>query len=329
MFVDKATIKVKAGDGGNGLCSFRREAFIPKGGPNGGDGGDGGDVLLVADPGELTLMEFSYTRSFIAKNGENGMIKDMHGRNAAALRIRVPLGTVVKDMATGEVIADIDKPGAEALVAKGGKGGRGNTHFATSVNRAPRQFELGTKGEERDLFLELKTLADVGLVGFPNAGKSTLISCISNAKPKVAPYPFTTLHPVVGVVVFDDYKKMTVADIPGLIEGASHNAGLGHEFLKHVERTKLLVYVLDMAGVDGRDPLDDFRTLQNELELYKKGFSKRKFVIVANKMDLPESAENLKKLKAKLRGKKIIPLSASTDGDFSELLKVLREKTGR
>jgi GTP-binding protein len=165
------------------------------------------------------------------------MIKDMHGRNAAALRIRVPLGTVVKDMATGEVIADIDKPGAEALVAKGGKGGRGNTHFATSVNRAPRQFELGTKGEERDLFLELKTLADVGLVGFPNAGKSTLISCISNAKPKVAPYPFTTLHPVVGVVVFDDYKKMTVADIPGLIEGASHNAGLGHEFLKHVERT--------------------------------------------------------------------------------------------
>lgn len=328
MFVDKANIKVKAGDGGNGCCSFRREAFIPKGGPNGGDGGNGGNIVFIADPGELTLVEFTYTRCFIAQRGENGMIKDMHGRNAPPLKIKVPLGTIVTDIATGEVLADIDTPYKEVVLAKGGIGGRGNAKFATSVNRAPRQIEKGTPGEEKELFLELKTMADVGLVGFPNAGKSTLLGSISNAHPKVGPYPFTTLNPVVGVVLYDDFKRITVADIPGLINGASDNLGLGHEFLKHIERTRLLAYVLDMGGVDGRDPLEDFRTLQKELELYQKGLSKRKHVIIANKMDLPESKDNLKKLKAKLRGRKIIPMSASTDGDFSELLEALRDKLG-
>ena len=326
MFVDKATIKVKAGDGGNGCCSFRREAFIPKGGPNGGDGGNGGDIIFIADPGELTLVEFTYTRNFIAQRGENGMIKDMHGRNAPSLKIKVPLGTLVKDIATGEILADIDTAFKEVVIAKGGHGGRGNAKFASSVNRAPRQTEDGTEGEQKDLFLELKTMADVGLVGFPNAGKSTLLGSLSNAHPKVGPYPFTTLNPVVGVVVYDDFKRITVADIPGLIEGASNNAGLGHEFLRHIERTRVLAYVLDMAGIDGRDPIDDFRTLQKELELYQKGLSKRKSIIVANKMDLPESKDNLKKLKAKLRGRKIVQISASTDGDFSELLDTLREK---
>jgi len=326
MFVDKAKIKIKAGDGGNGCCSFRREAFLPKGGPSGGDGGDGGNVVFIADPGEMSLVDYVYTRHFAAKNGENGMSKDMHGRRAENLRLKVPLGTVVKDLATGEVIADIDAIGKEVVVATGGIGGRGNARFASSVNRAPRNFEYGTPGEERELFLELKTIADVGLVGFPNAGKSTLLGSISAASPKVAPYPFTTLHPVVGIVDYNDFKRVTVADIPGLIDGASENRGLGHDFLRHIERTRMLAYVLDMGGVDGRDPLEDFRTLQKELELYQKGLSKRKSIIIANKMDLPESAANLKILKSKLRGRKIVPISASTDGSFDELLSVLRER---
>jgi len=329
MFVDKAKIKIKAGDGGNGCCSFRREAFLPKGGPSGGDGGDGGDVLFIADPGEMSLVDYVYTRHFAAKNGENGMSKDMHGRRSENLRLKVPLGTVVKDLQTGEIVADIDSIGKEVVVAKGGVGGRGNARFASSVNRAPRNFEYGTPGEERELFLELKTIADVGLVGFPNAGKSTLLGSISNAAPKVAPYPFTTLHPVVGIVDYNDFKRVTVADIPGLIDGASENRGLGHDFLRHIERTRMLAYVLDMGGVDGRDPLEDFRTLQKELELYQKGLSKRKSIVIANKMDLPESASNLKILKSKLRGRKIIPISASTDGSFDELLEVIRERLAK
>lgn len=325
MFVDKANIIVKAGDGGNGCCSFRREAFIPKGGPSGGDGGPGGDVIVVADPGEQSLLDFIYNRFFPAEKGVDGKSKDMHGRRGRNLRIRVPLGTIVRDLATGETLADIDEAGKEVVIAKGGKGGRGNARFATSVNRAPREHEPGEKVDQREVELELKLIADIGLVGFPNAGKSTLLGAVSNARPKVAPYPFTTLHPVVGVMEYTDFKRVTVADIPGLIDGAHRNAGLGHAFLRHIERTKALTCILDMAGVDGRKPLDDYHTLMRELELYMKGLSSRVAIILANKMDLPESAANLELLKAELPDMEILPMSAATDASFDALKNRLRE----
>ncbi len=324
MFVDKAQITIKAGNGGNGCCSFRREAFIPKGGPNGGDGGNGGNVIFVAAPGEQTLQDFLYTRRFAAENGIPGKGKDMHGRRGKDLKIKVPPGTIVRNAETGEIMADIDAVDKEVIVAYGGRGGRGNTRFATSVNRAPREHEPGEKTEPIPVELELKMIADVGLVGFPNAGKSTLLSAISNAKPKVAPYPFTTLHPVVGVVDYPDFKNLLVADVPGLLDGAHRNVGLGHSFLRHIERTKILVYVLDMAGVDGRNPCDDLKTLKKELELYMKNLSKRACLIIANKMDLPESEENLKQLRKKVRGIKIIPISAVADHSFDKVKDAIR-----
>ena len=324
MFVDKAQITIKAGNGGNGCCSFRREAFIPKGGPNGGDGGNGGNVVFVAAPGEQTLQDFLYTRRFAAENGVPGKGKDMHGRRGKDLKIKVPPGTIVRSIETGEVLADIDTPDKEVVVAYGGKGGRGNTRFATSVNRAPREHEPGEKTEPIPVELELKMIADVGLVGFPNAGKSTLLSAISNAKPKVAPYPFTTRHPVVGVVEYPDFRTLLMADVPGLLDGAHRNVGLGHSFLRHIERTKILIYVLDMAGVDGRNPCDDLKTLKKELDLYMKDLSRRASLIVANKMDLPESAENLKLLRKKVRGIPIVPISAATDRSFDTVRNAIR-----
>ncbi len=327
MFIDKAQITIKAGDGGNGACSFRREAFIPKGGPNGGDGAPGGNVIFVADPGEQSLQEFLYTRRFAAQNGGNGKGKDMHGRKGKDLKIKVPPGTIVRNSETGEVMADIDSIHKEVVVAYGGKGGRGNTRFATSVNRAPREHEPGEKIEPIPVDLELKMIADVGLVGFPNAGKSTLLSAISNAKPKVAPYPFTTLHPVIGVVEYPDFKTILMADVPGLLDGAHRNVGLGHSFLRHLERTKMLIYVLDMAGVDGRNPLEDLKTLKKELDLYMKGLSKRAILVVANKMDLPESEENLKILKKRApKGVKILPISAAHDPSFEKVKDVIRDE---
>lgn len=314
MFVDKAKIKVKGGDGGDGCCSFRREKFIPKGGPNGGDGGGGGDVILVTCSGEQSLVDYVYKRHFSANRGVHGKGSDQHGAKGKDLELRVPIGTIIKE--DGELVVDLDQPDMKFVIAKGGRGGRGNTRFTSSVNRTPMIKEDGLPGEEREIELELKTIADIGLVGFPNAGKSTLLSALSNAHPKVAPYPFTTLHPVVGVVEFDDFSRMTIADIPGLIEGAHDNIGLGHSFLKHIERTKMLVYVLDMAGVDGREPWDDFATLQDELELYMKGLSKRKAVIVANKMDIPESQENLDLLQEAIHDLEIIPISAAHDDNF-------------
>ncbi len=326
MFVDKAQITIKAGDGGNGCCSFRREAFVPKGGPDGGDGAYGGNVVFMAAPGEQSLMDFVFTRHFVAKNGGNGKGKDMHGRNGKDIVINVPPGTIIRNAETGEVLADIDTPNKEVIVLHGGKGGRGNARFATSVNRAPREHEPGEKTEPLLVDLELKLIADIGLVGFPNAGKSTLLSAISNANPKIAPYPFTTLHPVIGVVEFPDFSTFLMADIPGLLDGAHRNIGLGHEFLRHIERTKALLYVLDMAGVDGRNPVDDLKVLQNELELYMKGLSTRAVIIVANKMDLPESADNLKVLKRKApKHLKIIPLSAATDESFDKLKETIRD----
>ena len=326
MFIDKAVITVKAGNGGNGCCSFRREAYIPKGGPNGGDGAPGGDVIFVGDPGQLTLLDFIYNTRFAAQDGGHGKGKDMHGRRGKDLRIKVPVGTVVRLAATGDLLADIDEPGKEVVVAKGGAGGRGNARFATSVNQAPREHEPGQKVDPIDVELELKMVADIGLVGYPNAGKSTLLSDVTNANPKIGPFPFTTLHPVVGIMEYEDFGKITVADIPGLVDGAHLNVGLGHEFLRHIERTRMLVYVLDMGGTDGRNPIDDLHALQRELELYSEGLSKRAKLIIANKMDMEESEKNLEALLKDLnRTIPVFPMSAVLDPDFNEIKDVMRD----
>ena len=326
MFVDRAEITVKAGNGGNGCCSFRREAFVPKGGPNGGDGGDGGDVIFVASTGELTLSDFVFNRHFSAENGGDGRSKDMHGRRGQNLVIKVPLGTIIRNKETGDVLADIDEAGAEVVIAKGGHGGRGNARFATPSNRAPREHEPGEVTEPLELGLELKLIADVALVGYPNARKSTLLSRISNAHPKVAAYPFTTLHPVIGVMEYPDFRKVTVADIPGLIDGAHLNRGLGHYFLRHIERTKLLIYLVDLGGVDGRDPNDDIRILKNELDAYMEGLSSRAKIVLANKTDLVEDQEQIDDFILNAEdGLEVIPISAKNDDSFEQVKKRIRE----
>ncbi|MBP5586774.1 MAG: GTPase ObgE [Lentisphaeria bacterium] len=326
MFVDRAEITVKAGNGGNGCCSFRREAFVPKGGPNGGDGGDGGDVIFVASTGELTLSDFVFNRHFSAENGGDGRSKDMHGRRGQNLVIKVPLGTIIRNKETGDVLADIDEAGAEVVIAKGGRGGRGNARFATPSNRAPREHEPGEVTEPLELGLELKLIADVALVGYPNAGKSTLLSRISNAHPKVAAYPFTTLHPVIGVMEYPDFRKVTVADIPGLIDGAHLNRGLGHYFLRHIERTKLLIYLVDLGGVDGRDPNDDVRILKNELEAYMEGLSSRAKIVLANKTDLVENQDIIDDFILNAEdGLEVIPISAQNDASFDQVKQRIRE----
>ena len=326
MFVDRAEITVKAGNGGNGCCSFRREAFVPKGGPNGGDGGDGGDVIFVASTGELTLSDFVFNRHFSAENGGDGRSKDMHGRRGQNLIIKVPLGTIIRNKETGDVLADIDEAGAEVVIARGGRGGRGNARFATPSNRAPREHEPGEVTEPLELGLELKLIADVALVGYPNAGKSTLLSRISNAHPKVAAYPFTTLHPVIGVMEYPDFRKVTVADIPGLIDGAHLNKGLGHYFLRHIERTKLLIYLVDLGGVDGRDPNDDVRILKNELEAYMEGLSSRAKIVLANKTDLVENQDAIDDFILNAEdGLEVIPISAKNDASFDQVKRRIRE----
>ncbi|MBO8158709.1 GTPase ObgE [Thermosyntropha sp.] len=319
MFVDYAKIYVKGGDGGNGIVAFRREKYVPMGGPSGGDGGRGGNVIFVADEGLKTLMDFKYKKHFKAGRGEHGQGKKMHGRSGEDLIVKVPVGTVIKDDGTGEIIADLAEHGQEVIVAKGGRGGRGNARFATSVNRAPTISENGEPGEERWIRLELKLLADVGLVGFPNAGKSTLISRISAAKPKIADYPFTTLVPNLGVVETKNKDTFVVADIPGLIENAAEGAGLGYDFLRHIERTKVLLFVLDTAQTEGRDVLEDYQVLRRELEKYKPELLLRPYLIVANKMDIPEAKENLEKLK-KLEPGKVHPISAVTGEGIEELI---------
>lgn len=324
MFIDYAKINVKAGDGGNGIVAFRREKYVPMGGPAGGDGGKGGDIIFEADEGLRTLMDFRYQKHFKAKRGAHGLGKNMHGASGEDLVVKVPVGTVIKDDDNDQVIADLVTAGQRVIVAKGGRGGRGNARFASSRNKAPSISENGEPGEEKWIRLELKLLADVGLVGFPNAGKSTLISRISAARPKIADYPFTTLVPNLGVVRTKSKDTFVVADIPGLIENAHQGAGLGHHFLRHVERTKVLVFVLDTAETEGRDVLEDYNTLRQELELYNEDLSKRPFLIAANKMDIPEAKENLDKLKSQFK-EKVFEISAVTGEGVTDLVEKVYE----
>ncbi len=321
MFYDQAKIYIKAGDGGAGAVAFRREKYVPEGGPNGGDGGRGGNVILVADEGLRTLVDFRYKRHYKADRGVHGQGKNMHGKGGEDLLLRIPAGTVVKDSETGEVLADLTEDGQQVIVAQGGRGGRGNARFLSNTNKAPTVAENGEPGQERWLLLELKLLADVGLVGFPNVGKSTLISQVSAAKPKIADYHFTTLVPNLGVVDLEDGESFVMADIPGLIEGAHTGAGLGHEFLRHTERTRLIVHVLDIAGAEDRDPLRDFEAIQQELRLYSTVLAERPMLIAANKMDISGAEENLSRLKEELGEQyEIFPISAATGEGLKMLI---------
>ncbi|MGK0551716.1 GTPase ObgE [Enterococcus faecalis] len=300
MFLDQVTIEVKAGKGGDGMVAFRREKYVPDGGPAGGDGGRGGDVILVVDEGLRTLMDFRYHRHFKAVPGENGMSKGMHGRGSEDTYVKVPPGTTVRDAQTGALIGDLIEKGQTLVVAKGGRGGRGNIRFASPKNPAPEIAENGEPGQERKIELELKVLADVGLVGFPSVGKSTLLSVISAARPKIGAYHFTTLVPNLGMVTTSDGRSFAAADLPGLIEGASQGVGLGTQFLRHIERTRVILHVIDMSGIEGRDPYEDYLAINQELASYDMRLLERPQIIVANKMDMPEAAENLEQFKAHL-----------------------------
>jgi GTPase len=351
MFVDQIKVHAKAGDGGDGCVSFRREKFVPRGGPDGGDGGKGGDIVLKADVQKDNLVDFFYQPLLRAKRGEHGMGKKMFGRQGANAIYPVPVGTLVYrvpatpvkapseieieggatptkqriDPADCELLADLSTPEQEYLLCKGGEGGKGNVHFKSSRNRAPRQYTEGGEGEEGFFLLELRTIADAGLVGYPNAGKSTLLGAISAAHPKVASYPFTTLNPIVGVVEFPDYSRITVADIPGLIEGAHRNVGLGHDFLRHIVRCRLLIFVLDIAGSEGRNPIADLDSLRRELDLYDPQLGQRQWMIVANKMDLPSAEDNLAALKQRYPDRIIVSVSAKNRIGVDEFKEQLAE----
>ncbi|MEO7166824.1 MAG: GTPase ObgE [Chthoniobacterales bacterium] len=354
MFVDRIKVFAKAGDGGRGCVSFRREKFVPRGGPDGGDGGKGGDIILRADEHTDNLASLFYEPLIKAKKGSHGMGKQMHGRGAVPKIVKVPVGTVVHrvdslgnpstfdaaalppnevdlaeipeegertpppDVAL-EQVADLALPNEEFILCHGGKGGKGNVHFKSSRNRAPREYSEGEEGEEGNFIFELRTIADAGLVGYPNAGKSTLLRQISAAHPKVAAYPFTTLHPMIGVVDFDDYRRATVADVPGLIEGAHRNLGLGHAFLRHITRCRLLLFVLDMAGSEGRNPIEDLQHLRREIDLYDSRLSQRPWRVVANKMDLPEAAENLAAFRQRFPDREVMAVSAKEKEGIDKL----------
>ena len=309
-FIDRVKIYVQAGTGGNGTVAFRREAHVPKGGPSGGDGGRGGSVIFVATNSLSTLLDLRYYREYKAQNGEKGHAKKMHGADADDLVIRVPVGTCVYDDDTGNTIADLTKDGQRAVIAKGGRGGRGNARFASSRNPAPKICENGEPGEKFNLRVELKLLADVGLVGFPSVGKSTLLSVVSKARPQIADYHFTTIVPNLGVVQVKDGRSFVMADLPGLIEGASQGKGLGHQFLRHIERCRVIVHIIDMSGSEGRDPYEDYVTINKELGEYEYRLLERPQIIVANKMDGDEAEENLKKFKEKLGDQKVFPIIA-------------------
>ncbi|MGD0768355.1 MAG: GTPase ObgE [Tepidisphaeraceae bacterium] len=323
MFVDEAIIEIQAGDGGDGCLSFRREKFVPKGGPDGGDGGDGGSVVFLADPNKDTLLDFSGRHHWRAKRGQSGMGKKMAGLSGDDLVIRVPPGTLIFDADHQILLADLDSPERRIVIARGGKGGRGNWHFKSSTNQAPRYAEKGTEGQRRKLRLELKLIADIGLVGMPNAGKSTLLRAISAARPKVADYPFTTLDPQLGIVELGPDRRIVVADIPGLIEGAQHGAGLGHEFLRHVERTKIIVHVLDLYPMDGSEPAENYRKIRGELEAFSPALAQKREIVAANKMDLAIDDSALDQLRRQLVGKEVFAISGVSRQGVEDLLDVL------
>lgn len=327
MFVDYAKIIIKSGDGGNGAATFRREKYVAAGGPDGGDGGKGGDIYFKVDPNQNTLIDFRFTKKFKAENGQNGSGNRCFGKSGDDLYIMVPKGTVVKDSQTGKVITDLSEDGQTELVLKGGRGGKGNVHFATSTRQAPHFAIDGEKGKEKEIILELKLLADVGLVGFPNVGKSTLISRVSAARPKIADYHFTTIDPNLGVVKTEHGDSFVMADIPGIIEGASQGAGLGIQFLRHIERTRLLLHVIDVAGLEGRNPVDDFNKVNEELKKYSEKLANRKQIIVANKVDSLQDEKNMKALDnlAKENNLEIYKISAATGEGINELINHVAE----
>lgn len=323
MLVDTACINVEAGNGGNGLVSFHREKYIAAGGPDGGDGGHGGDVIFVVDEKLSTLMDFRYRRQYKAENGGDGRSAKCSGKNGADLFVKVPAGTIIKDNETGKIIADLKQIGQQFVVCKGGNGGWGNCHFATATRQIPRFAKSGTEGERREITLELKLLADVGLVGFPNVGKSTLLSVVSDARPKIANYHFTTLEPNLGVVDLGLGNSFVMADIPGIIEGASEGIGLGHEFLRHVERTRLLIHVVDASGIEGRNPIEDFDLINNEIKMYNPTLAQRTQIVAANKKDLVYDSKIYDSFCAEMknRGYKVFEISAATNLGVSELMK--------
>ena len=323
MFTDYAKIIIKSGDGGNGAVSFRREKYVAAGGPDGGDGGRGGSIYFIVDPDSNTLVDFRFKKKFKAENGKNGEGARRYGKSGEDLYVKVPIGTLTKDAETGKIIADLSHKGQKELILPGGRGGKGNSHFATSTRQAPRFSQDGEKGIEKEVILELKLLADVGLIGFPNVGKSTFLSKTTSATPKIADYHFTTLEPNLGVVKNDYGESFVIADIPGIIEGASNGTGLGLQFLRHIERTRLLLHVIDVSGIEGRNPVDDFKTINEELKSYSEKLSKRKQIIVANKIDSMQDENlynDLEKL-AKENNMEIFKISAVTGEGISELLK--------
>ena len=321
MFVDEAEIHVKAGDGGNGCVSFRREKYIPKGGPDGGDGGDGGSVVFVADNNKNTLLDFAGKHHWSARSGGAGMGKKMYGKGGEDLVIAVPVGTVIHDTDNNIILADLSEPGRQVVICRGGKGGRGNFHFRNSVTQAPRYAEPGTLGVQRNIKLELKLIADVGIAGKPNAGKSTLLSVISHARPKVADYPFTTLEPQLGIAELEGERRIVFADIPGLIEGAHSGAGLGHAFLRHIERCRLIVHLVDLYPIDGTDPLENYRIIRSELEQFSEELASKPELIVANKIDLsPDDTSTLDELRKALKPREVVAISGATRQNIITML---------
>jgi GTP-binding protein len=327
-FVDSAEINVTAGHGGSGCVSFRREKYVPKGGPNGGDGGRGGHIIFKASSNLNTLLDFKYQRQYIAKRGQHGMGQEMHGKNAADMIMPVPIGTTIKDIETGEILDDLTKNGQEFMAAKGGRGGQGNVHYKSATRQEPRHSQPGEDGEERKLLLELKLMADIGLLGLPNAGKSTLISAISAARPKIADYPFTTLKPSLGVVPYGEYSSFVIADIPGLIEGAHEGVGLGFRFLKHVERTSMLLHLVDISVMAEGDPVENLEKINKELELYSEELMKKEQTVAATKLDIKGDGEKLDKLEQYCKDKNynFFPICAVTGEGLNELRAYLGEK---
>jgi GTPase len=327
-FIDEVKIRVIAGDGGRGCVSFRREKFVTRGGPNGGNGGKGGDVIALADPQLTTLLDLRYQKQYKAGRGEHGMGKDQHGKTGEERIIKVPVGTIIRDAGTGELIGDLKEAGQEVVVAAGGRGGKGNAHFVSSTHRSPRFAQPGEPGEDKELEVELRLLADVGIIGLPNAGKSTLIAAISAVRPKIADYPFTTLVPNLGVVGYGEGKSFVVADIPGLIAGAHRGQGLGHKFLRHVTRTSLLIHLIDATKIDEADPLADWKMINREIELFDPELGKKPQIVVANKIDLPEAKKNAKLLGRKLpeNNQPLYTISAATTEGVRALVQYVGTK---